>query len=171
MSTMWIEMCSGCKRGEPWNTFDCTCHTAVFDKVEATPEPEIREMGPFTLLQLDRDRTDRAHDLPGDWCKRYVTCTRCQWTSDPVGFWSEMDTVEDDHMLHGCPAPAPGWSPDNDPIWPSRPLPWVFTYRIEPADEPTGRGIDRSYGTSAGRRAPTVLHLPKRTEPAESEAA
>ena len=91
----WIELCSGCKRGTPEDQFDCTCHHRA-TPITPTPTPDVPEMDPFTLLQLERDRTDRNHDLIGDWCKRYVTCTRCNWTSAPVGFWSDMDKVEDD---------------------------------------------------------------------------
>jgi hypothetical protein len=158
----WIEMCSNCKRHGEGHQFDCTCHRHA-TTIEPPMPGRVPSMSPFTLLQLERDKLDRRANQAGDLCKRWVTCTRCWWTSDPVGMWSDMDKVEDDHMLHGCPAPAPGYSPDDDLIWPSQRLPWVFTYRIEPADEVTGRGIRRDgHGMVAGRRAPIVLHLPER---------
>lgn len=162
MASLWIEMCSPCKSYGAEHAFDCTCHTAALASVPVVELPSIPPPDAFTALQLRRDQKARIDNSLGDWCKRYVTCGRCQWTSRPVNFWSEMDSEEDDHMLHGCTAPAPAYPEPDGVTWPY-PEPWKFHYRIEPADEREDPGPSRgNWFHVAGRRAPIVLHMPVR---------
>lgn len=167
----WIELCPECKQHGFGHAFDCTCHTTALPVTPpAVPEPMIPEMDAFTRLQLQRDRVARIDNQTGDLCKRWVTCTRCQWTSEPVAFWSDMDQVEDDHMMHGCDAPAPVRPEPDGVTWPY-PEPWIFTYRIEPAERSRRARRPRyDWAPVAGRRAPIVLRLPAKHD-AERDAA